>query len=217
MGLALVSSVSCTVVAGDSPPTGCCRLCLVPVRECARKCAELCSAAAIADAKPLLSAEPPELPWVVPVWLRASLLVPVRLRQTIELLLYETGETCDFLLSSPLLCHLLCCALLFATLCELSARSLCSLYILPCAISFFHALQLPVPSNLSALGSHCSSSQLSSPTHRPRLPKSCFSGSCTGCSRPHVDYAISIVSAPYRVSESFCVSAPNTHSTSLRV
>jgi hypothetical protein len=102
-----------------------------------------------------------------------------------------------------------------SVLCSLRLSALSVLF---CAISFFHALNCRY--RLSALGSHCSFLLVishSSPIAHRRPLHLAFPGSCTGCSRPHVDYAISIVSAPCRVSESFCVSAPNTHSTSLRV
>jgi hypothetical protein len=126
----------------------------------------------------------------------------------------KTGETWDFFAlpsSSVLLVSVLCS--LCDSLCTLPPSVLLTSKL---SLSFFHALNcrsLPTIFDLSALSSHCSFLPVIShschrplPCHRPPLPKSCISGSCTGCSRPHVDYAISIVSAPYRVSESFCVS-----------
>lgn len=133
---------------------------------------------------------------------------------------------CDLSVPSVLLC---------APLCSLLRRA----HSLSLSLHLLHPrAQLPVPSKLSALGLHCSSVLLvinlpsiglctalhcsalcTLPSSSPSSPVIFlfFPGSCTGCSRPHVAYAISIVSAPCRVSESFCVSAPNIHSTSLRV
>jgi hypothetical protein len=119
-----------------------------------------------------------------------------------------------FLLSLPPLCYLcifcLCCALCDSPPAVLSVLCLYLLHALNCRYQL-SALRLALQLHLPLTGALCLA------ITAVKGSSSCFSGSCTGCSRPHVDYAISIVSAPCRVSESFCVSAPNIRSTSLRV
>jgi hypothetical protein len=98
----------------------------------------------VADAKPLLSAEQAELPWL-------CLLVPARLSSSCT----RPGRVVGFLLSS----HLppLFCASVLSVLCSLRLFALSVLF---CAISFFHALNCRYQSKRPGLALQISASHL---------------------------------------------------------